>query len=205
MTDQLIDLDVQRPAAARRVSLHPATAPLGATSPRRPGRAPTLDLATLADIAVGLGRVDDLWRPHVAHDPLSRTSVRLVATDAYEVWLLGWTAGQRVELHDHGGANAAFVVLEGELDEITLGFAGTTTKRLSTGAVGTVPAGVVHDVVNAASADATSLHVYSDPLETMTFFDPDGTRRHTDLVEQVPALVTSTVQAQALHPARALR
>ena len=71
----------------------------------------------------------------MSHDPLSRTSVRLVATDAYEVWLLGWTNGQRVELHDHGGANAAFVVLEGVLDEITLGFAGSTTQRLGVGSV----------------------------------------------------------------------
>lgn len=200
MTDQLTHLDTSRPTAARRVSLRPAGA-----APARPRRRPTLDLETLADIAVGLGRAADLWRPHVAHDPLSRTSVRLVATDAYEVWLLGWTTGQRVDLHDHGGANAAFVVLEGQLDEITLGFAGTTTTRLGTGAVGTVPAGAVHDVVNAGSADATSLHVYSDPLETMTFFDPDGTRCHTELVEQVPALVTSTAQARALHPAREAR
>ena len=75
----------------------------------------------------------------------------------------------------------------------------------SAGALGTVPTGEVHDVVNAGSADATSLHVYSDPLETMTFFDPDGTRRHTELVEQVPALVTSTAQARTLHPAREAR
>ena len=196
MTDQLIDPGTER--AARRVSLRPA-------QPASPGAAPRLDLATLADIALGLGRVEDLWRPYVSHDPLSRTSVRMVATEAYEVWLLGWTAAQRVELHDHGGARAAFVVLEGELDELTLGPTGVTRERLGPGSVGTVEAGVVHDVVNAGRDNATSLHVYSAPLETMTFYDLDGRPRFTEVVEQVPALVTSAEQTRALHPASRTR
>lgn len=164
-----------------------------------PDGAATLAVEVLADIAAGLARATALWRPHVAHDPLSRTALRLIATEAYEVWLLGWCTGQSVELHDHGGANAAFAVLEGELEEITLGFAGSTTRRHAAGAITTVPAGVVHDVVNREEAPATSLHVYSDPLRSMTFFDPSGRPRQ---VESVPALVSSREQARALHPAR---
>ena len=185
---------VARSAAARRVSL--------ARADRRKPEPPALDLDTCTAIAQGLAQAEDLWRPHVSHDPLSRTSVRLVATDAYEVWLLGWTDGQRVEFHDHGGANAAFVVLEGVLDEITLGFAGTTTKHLGRGQVGTVPAGVIHDVVNTEPEVATSLHVYSNPLRTMTYYDHAGTPTYTELVEEVPALLTGATQSQALHPAR---
>ena len=195
--------ETQRSAAARRVSLSRPD-PVGAR--RRTARpVPSLSVEALADIAVGLARAEGLWRPHADHDPLSRTSVRLVATEAYEVWLLGWTSGQSVDLHDHGGANAAFVVLDGELSEITLGFAGTTTRRLAAGAVGTVPAGVIHDVVNVSNENATSLHVYSDPLRTMTFFDQDGTARHTEIVEQVPALISSATQARSLHPAAGAR
>jgi len=186
--------DLDRSAAARRVSLARAT--------RSPVDPPALDLEALVAIAQGLAQAEDLWRPHVSHDPLSRTSVRLLATDAYEVWLLGWTDGQRVELHDHGGANAAFVVLEGQLEEITLGFAGTTTKRLGTGAVGTVPVGAIHDVVNTEPIVATSLHVYSNPLRTMTYYDRAGEATYTELVEQVPALLSSASEARALHPAR---
>ncbi len=186
--------DLPSRAAARRVAL--------ARSARRPTEPPALGLDALTAIALGLARAEGLWRPHVSHDPLSRTSVRLVATDAYEVWLLGWTDGQRVELHDHGGANAAFVVLDGELEEITLGFAGTTTKRLAAGGLGTVPAGVIHDVVNTRPAVATSLHVYSNPLRSMTYYDPEGTATYTELVEEVPALLTGATQARALHPAR---
>lgn len=187
-------LDLERSAAARRVSLT-------RTARQRPAT-PALDLDSCTAIAQGLAQAEDLWRPHVSHDPLSRTSVRLVATEAYEVWLLGWTDGQRVELHDHGGANAAFVVLEGVLDEITLGFAGTTTKRLGSGAVGTVAAGAIHDVVNTHPDVATSLHVYSNPLRTMTYYDARGAATYTELVEEVPALLTSATQGRALHPAR---
>lgn len=189
-----------RSASARQVSLAPApTRPRSGPAPRRP----TLGLDTLVDIATGLALATDLWRPHVHHDELSRTSVRLVATDAYEVWLLGWSQGQGVDLHDHGGANAAFVVLEGELQELTLGPTGLRARSLRAGGVGTVASGAVHDVVNTGTVDATSIHVYSDPLRTMTFFDPDGTPRHTELVEEVPALLTAGGPGRALHPSAA--
>lgn len=192
-----------RSPSARQVSLAPAPDPAAhgriSTGARSGGR-PTLGIDVLIDIVGGLARAEELWRPHVHHDHLSRTSVRLVATAAYEVWLLGWAPGQGVDLHDHGGANAAFVVLQGELEELTLGFAGITTQRLRAGDVGTVASGAIHDVVNAGSADATSIHVYSDPLRTMTFYEPDGTPQYTEIVEEVPALVSSADQARALHP-----
>ena len=205
LTDQLDRLDDRplrgRPSRrllrSRRVRLaHRRDAP--SLDPDEHGLA--LGIEVLVDIAVGLGRAEALWRPHVDHDPLSRTSVRLVATDLYEAWLLGWTPSQQVELHDHGGANAAFVVLEGALTELTLGDGRTSAARLDTGDLGTVAAGVVHDVLNAGQTNATSLHVYSRPLRTMTFYDPDGTPSYTELVEQVPALVTSKDQARVLHP-----
>ncbi len=191
-------VDPARAPSARRVAL---ARPLAA---RRGGRpSPGLPMATVVDIATGLAAATDLWRPHVSHDPLSRTSVRLVATPAYEVWLLGWTPGQQVELHDHGGSVAAFVVLDGELEELRVGPTGPRSHHLPTGAVGTVAAGAVHDVVNRGTVAATSIHVYAEPLRTMTFYEQDGTPTFTELVEEVPALVSSARSARALHPGRA--
>ena len=40
-----------------------------------------------------------------------------MATPIYEVWLLGWTPGQSVGLHDHGPANGAFIIVDGTLTE----------------------------------------------------------------------------------------
>lgn len=184
-----------RGASARRVALAPPA--------RHPVASSGLPLETLVDIALGLAAAEDLWQPHVSHDPVSRTSVRLVSTAAYEVWLLGWTPGQRVELHDHGGSNAAFVVVDGELDELRLGPRGIHEHHLRTGDVGTVPAGAVHDVLNRGTVAATSIHVYADPLRTMTFYDADGTPTFREIVQEVPALVSSADSARALHPGRA--
>lgn len=209
---------VDRSPSARRVALAPVVPPAGqigghgaradgaaavARFERRAAlRPPALDLATLTDIAVGLAAAEDLWGPHVSHDPLSRTSVRLLASPVYEVWLLGWTPGQRVELHDHGGSNAAFVVVEGELDEVTMGRHGLATRHLHAGEIGTVAAGAVHDVLNRGVAVATSVHVYADPLTSMTYYDDHGRPRFRELVEPVPALVPPAAAARALHPGR---
>ena len=83
-----------------------------------------LDVAALADIATGLAEAEELWRPHVVHDSVERARVRLLASPVYEVWLLGWTPGQSVGLHDHGGANGAFVVVDGTLTETSSAAAG---------------------------------------------------------------------------------
>lgn len=187
-----------RSPSARRVALAPGPGP-GLPTPE--GGHGQLELPEITAIAAGLAAVEALWRPHVHHDPLSRTSVRLIATPAYEVWVLGWCRDQRVELHDHGGANAAFVVVEGELDELTLEGGELSTRHLGAGDLATVAAGVVHDVVNRHRAPATSIHVYADPLRSMTFYDEGGAPTFTELVQEVPALVASGDAGRALHPA----
>ena len=88
--------------------------------PLNAARPVTLDVAMLVEIVTGLAAAEALWRPHVTHDAAERARLRLLATPAYEVWLLGWTPGQSVGLHDHGDANGAFVVVDGELVETTL-------------------------------------------------------------------------------------
>lgn len=184
-----------------------------AADPSRPHAvsAARLDSAQLRDIVSGLARAEDLWRPHVAHDVAERARVRLLATAAYEVWLLGWSPGQSVGLHDHGGANAAFVVLDGTLTET---LAAQPDRRSSTalvrhvlvaGDAETVEAGQVHDVANASTSLATSLHVYSKPLRSMGFYDtarPDvrGHRIRTLWIDEVPPVVKAPDRAAAAAP-----
>ena len=132
-----------------------------------------LDTAALAEIVSGLAVADELWRPHVAHNPDERTRIRLIATSGYEVWLLGWTPGQSVGLHDHGDANGAFIVVDGELAETggtEPGSLTLVTTTLHRGDIGTVAAGELHDVANRSTALATSIHAYSKPLRTMNFY-----------------------------------
>jgi hypothetical protein len=60
----------------------------------------------------------------------------------------------------------------------------------------------VHDVGNPGPAVATSLHVYSPPLSTMTFYeDATGLPDHVlDVLDDRPVLDADTV-ARSLHPA----
>ncbi|HEV7722255.1 MAG TPA: hypothetical protein VGO60_13270, partial [Iamia sp.] len=71
----------------------------------------------LTDIAGGLARVPGLWRPHAVHGPEHR-AVRLLATESYEAWVICWADEAIVDLHDHGDAAGALVVVEGELVEV---------------------------------------------------------------------------------------
>lgn len=163
-----------------------------------PSSGARLDTATLSDIVQGLALAEDLWRPHVKHDADERARVRLLATPAYEVWLLGWTPGQSVGLHDHGGANAAYFVVDGTLTETIAFDRGTrrlAERTIAAGAAGIVEAGHLHDVGNRSNTIATSIHAYSKPLRSMGFYDiPEagvhGHRVRTLWVEEETAVVT---------------
>lgn len=132
-----------------------------------------LPIEVLTDIATGIARAPMWWRQHAHHSPERRRPVRLLATEAYEVWVIGWTAGQGVELHDHGDSAGALLVVEGELAELALVPDGTLRRTaLRPGSVKELPVGLVHDVVCTTAVDTTSIHVYSPPLTTMRRWDP---------------------------------
>ena len=113
---------------------------------------------------------------------------RLLATPAYEVWLLGWTPGQSVGLHDHGDANGAFVVVDGELAETDVSDGALHVEVLSAGELGRAP-GSVHDVANRSRRNATSIHAYSEPLSAMGFYGPDGALVRVEAVHEQSTLV----------------
>ena len=127
----------------------------------------------LADIASGIAAARPLWGAVVRHDTECRQPVRLLATERYEVWVIGWTSGQGVELHDHGDSAGTFVVTSGTLTEVLPHSSGAIERSLEAGRVRHVPVGAVHDVVDRADEPATSIHVYSPPLTTMTYYDAD--------------------------------
>lgn len=154
----------------------------------------------LADIAAGIAQVPDAWQHLVRHDPDGRRPVRLLATEAYEVWVIGWTRGQHVRPHDHGRSAAAVLVTEGELTEIDL-FG--NRRRLASGGVLQLVPSVIHDVVNQRDVPATSIHVYSPPLTEMTYYDPDTWEaEETVRVDPEQPVLSGWHGANLLHPAR---
>jgi quercetin dioxygenase-like cupin family protein len=172
------------------------------TAPRLAATTSTVPLATqlLGDIAAGIAHASGVWEDLVCHDPTRRRPVRLVATEAYEVWVIGWTQGQQVRPHDHGGSTAAVLVVEGELSEITLL---GNRKRLVPGQVHLLGPRVVHDVVNRTDNPATSIHVYSPPLSTMTYYDEQTWEPvETETIRSEAPVLSSWHGAKLLHPAR---
>ena len=155
-------------ALARARDLPPAIRPPG-------GRAAGPDLPVvppIADIAAGLAAARLLWETEVRHDPERRFFTRLLETEAYDAWLIGWWPGQGVPLHDHGGSAGAVVVVEGRLHESHLvDGAGVRTRAVAAGGRITFGSGHVHSVANVDDVPATSIHVYSPPLRTMGHYE----------------------------------
>jgi len=128
--------------------------------------------------------------PFIDFDPNARWHQRIYRDASLDVWLITWLPTQGTQLHDHGGSAGSFTVVSGELAEAVYVRTGKTTGDLQEQ---TRPAGCsvgfdaryVHDVRNLSLAPAVSVHAYSRPLTSMTYYDLTG-----GSLDQVATLVT---------------
>jgi hypothetical protein len=101
---------------------------------------------------------------------------------AAEVWLLSWVPGQGTALHDHGASAGAFAVAQGVLTErvVAAGRGGRhpreTTGELSAGRVRAFGPHYVHQVRNAGTEPAVSVHVYAPRLTVMNTYRVEDDR-----------------------------
>jgi hypothetical protein len=142
--------------------LHPAAVP----SP--------IDVAELLAIAEGLAVSAHGW-PGMKR-PSRRIWDIMVASDAFEAWVIAWPPGGAIEVHDHGGSSGAVVVASGELMETTVterpdGPVTTETTVLPEGASTTFETPHIHDLVNLGPVPAISVHAYAPRLTAMTHYD----------------------------------
>jgi hypothetical protein len=117
--------------------------------------------------------------PYVEYDAEERWHQRLYRDQRVDLWLISWLPSQGIQLHDHGGSSGAFTVLSGELSEAIYQPGRASLRdlhRLSGASVG-FGREYVHDVRNLSDAPAVSVHAYSPPLTTMTFYDVDDSGR----------------------------
>ncbi len=107
-------------------------------------------------------------------------------TDAspVEVWLLTWLPGQGTDVHDHGGSQGAFVVVDGELTEETFTGAEPETTVLTAGGGRSFGAHHVHRVTNRGTRPAVSIHVYAPALTTMTQYRVEDGRLTVAAIER---------------------
>lgn len=112
-------------------------------------------------------------------DPDERWHQRIYRDQRLDVWILSWLPAQGTQLHDHGGSNGAFSVISGTLTETvaaTGGSAATVDLVREAGSSAGFGARYVHDVRNLGDEPAISVHAYSHPLTSMTFYDLDEGR-----------------------------
>lgn len=120
--------------------------------------------------------------PIVDFDPDERWHRRIYRDSRVDVWLISWLPAQGTQLHDHGGSSGSFAVVSGELSEAVAvrGHHGIRLhERTHTPGrpVGFGPQ-YVHDVRNLSDAPAVSVHAYSPPLTSMSFYDVAGSALH---------------------------
>ena len=121
------------------------------------------------------------WVARVRLDVEGRWYERIRMGEGYEVWLISWMPGQATGFHDHGGANGAFGVAWGDLDECVVprGAGAVLVNRIASAGGRSFGPRHVHDVRNSsATSVAVSVHAYSPPLSEMTRYDltPSGLR-----------------------------
>ena len=128
----------------------------------------------LHEIAAGLAPWASSVHETVPGDPTQRRFARLLETPAYEAWLIVWPQATRLDLHDHGDSSGVLHVVSGELLEAFTDRdqpGPLRVQRLAPGDSVTVGPTRVHDVWNPTAETAVTVHVYSPPLSTMTFYE----------------------------------
>ena len=126
----------------------------------------------LLEIALGLIRAVTGSAHRAAPESL-RCGLRLMSTPAFDVWLLRWPAATSVTPHDHGSSVGALAVAHGQLREVRWSGGQRIERNLSAGEGMVVEQGQVHDVIG-VSPGSISVHVYSPPLSTMSYYDEQG-------------------------------
>ena len=116
------------------------------------------------------------WVSRVRLDAEGRWYEQIHAADSYELWLISWLPGHTTGFHDHGGANGAFSVVWGTLDECVVrstdGAYPVTVAPVGKGVVRSFGPHYIHDVRNSSKDSvAVSIHAYSPPLTAMTRYD----------------------------------
>lgn len=145
-------------------------------SPAMPSSTRPLPLPTLLALAAALSRQVNPDLFDLDHSA-GRDYRRLVRTDEFEAWIIAWGSSSFLGLHDHGGSNGAFRVVEGELTEVHSDLATRAdleTRHVRAGEQRAFEPGHVHEVWNDHAFTAVSVHVYSPPLSHMNFYEHEA-------------------------------
>jgi hypothetical protein len=132
-----------------------------------------LSPAQLREVTRKYAAQPESWKPLLRYVNDDHWSVRVHAGENLDIWLITWLQSQSTSLHDHGNSAGAFTVVGGRLCEYQ-----ATGDRLEVGEESSRSFGVgyVHDVYNPYDEAAVSIHAYSPPLTSMSYYEetPSG-------------------------------
>ncbi len=114
-----------------------------------------------------------LWADLVPPDePAVRLRIPLMRADNLEVLLLVWPRNEPSDWHDHGGSSGGYAVATGRLLERYRDIDGVRVleHQLAPGSHGGFGASHLHDMVATGPGPAVSVHTYSPPIESMTYY-----------------------------------
>lgn len=143
--------------------------------------------------------------PFVQFDAEHRWHQRIYRDRRMDVWLISWLPDQGTQLHDHGGSSGSFTVVSGTLTEAVVAGGRTSDRVRPAGSSVGFAAKYVHDVRNLSEGPAVSVHAYSPPLTSMTYYDlADGRleRLATLQTDDPEAPAPTAASASPSHPAR---
>ena len=132
-----------------------------------------LDRRLLAAIAVEYSRRAAL-RAGTPRAMGERTFECVERTDSYDVWVINWGPGSATPMHDHGESQGALFVVAGTLVErrpARDGAGPVRRKVLRRRARRLMASEHVHEITNESGTTATTVHVYSPPLDVMHHYE----------------------------------
>lgn len=129
----------------------------------RPGFGPT----ALRQITREYAARDDLWTPLLRYGTDHHWSIKVLADDDVDIWLISWLQKQSTTLHDHGGSAGAFTGVSGRIREY---LASGRESDIAAGTTRSFGARHIHDVYNPYAEPAVSVHAYSPPLTEMSYY-----------------------------------
>ena len=131
-----------------------------------------LSAAELRQFAAALAGSPQRWRDRVeAAGGGSRCYTERWSDDFVNAWAIRWSDDADTGFHDHDGAAAAIVVIEGFVVEERLTLVGPPiTRRFGPGQSFHLPASAIHRVRHGGGGPALTVHAYSPPLRVQGIY-----------------------------------
>jgi hypothetical protein len=135
-----------------------------------------LSAVELQRFAVGLAGSPKRWRGLGKLGPASGRHYTELWSDQYlNAWAIRWSDDADTGFHDHCGAAAAIVVVEGCVVEERLRLAGPPiARRFGPGQCFELPPSAIHRVRHGGGAAALTVHAYSPPLRVQGVYRVGG-------------------------------